>query len=252
MGGTDKGMRCAAQALARIAISINPEVSFPGQRSYEVVRPLLKLLNMDYTGLENFEALLGLTNIAGMSESARKRILRERGLPQIEHYTFEYHEQIRRAAVQCMTNMCASPDVVKRMEGKNDKLKYFFLITSDEDPEIVKAATGALCMVMSESTICLKKVFDAKDWEDTLKYLLSHKDPEVQYRATYIVQLLISLDRTTAARVIDTHCKTALEAIAKIDHPELVLPKARQNAIDCLKMCANEYKLIKDPFAEED
>lgn len=30
--GTDKGKVVAAQALARIAITINPEVAFPGQR----------------------------------------------------------------------------------------------------------------------------------------------------------------------------------------------------------------------------
>ena len=30
--GTSKGKQCAAQALARIAITINPEVAFPGQR----------------------------------------------------------------------------------------------------------------------------------------------------------------------------------------------------------------------------
>ena len=31
-GTTPKGKQCAAQALARIAITINPEVAFPGQR----------------------------------------------------------------------------------------------------------------------------------------------------------------------------------------------------------------------------
>lgn len=62
--------------------------------------------------------------------------------------------------LQCMANLCASPDVVKILEGKNDKFKYLFLCTSDEDVEIIKAACGALCMVMSVSPICLKKVFD--------------------------------------------------------------------------------------------
>lgn len=69
-------------------------------QAYEVVRPLLKLLDIENSGLENFEALMGLTNIAGMSESARKRIIKEKGLPLIEHYMFEFHEMIRRAAVQ--------------------------------------------------------------------------------------------------------------------------------------------------------
>lgn len=32
LDGTEKGKRCAAQALSRIAITMNPEVAFPGQR----------------------------------------------------------------------------------------------------------------------------------------------------------------------------------------------------------------------------
>ncbi|XP_045617227.2 protein unc-45 homolog B [Procambarus clarkii] len=245
--GTKKGKTVAAQALARIAITINPETAFPGQRAYEVVRPLLKLLDPECEALENFEALMGLTNIAGMSESTRKRIIKERGLPLIENYMFEHHEMIRRAAIQCMANMCASPDIVKILEGKNDKFKYLFLCTSDEDEEIIKAATGALCMVMSESPKCLVKVFEANDWEEILKFLLSHGNKEIQYRGTIIVYLLVCHDKQTAEKVIDTHCKTALEAISKIDNPELVLPKAREYAHDTLKLCATQWKLIKDP-----
>lgn len=59
-----------------------------------------------------------------------------------------------------MANMCASPDVIKILEGKNDKVKYLVLCASDEDEEIVKASAGALCMVMSESTTCLSKIFE--------------------------------------------------------------------------------------------
>ena len=65
-----------------------------------MVRPLLKLLHPDCSAIENFESLMGLTNIAGMSESARKRILKEKGLSLIENYMFEHHEMIRRAAIQ--------------------------------------------------------------------------------------------------------------------------------------------------------
>lgn len=250
--GTPKGKVTAAQALARIAITINPEVSFPGQRAYEVVRPLLKLLHPDCTGIENFEALMGLTNIAGMSESARKRIIKEKGLPLVENYMFEHHDLIRRAAIQCMANMCASPDVIKILEGKNDKFKYLTLCASDEDEEIVKAAAGAMCMVMAESSICVKKVFEPKDWSEILQFLLSSSNKDIQYRGTVIVYLLACHDKESAERVIDTHCKTALQAISKIDNPDLVLPKAKEYAYNTLKVCASQWKLIKDPDAEED
>ena len=74
LDGTVKGKYQASQALARIGITINPEVAFPGQRMCEIVRPLLALLNMDCSGLENFEALMALCNLAGF-EAPRKRYI---------------------------------------------------------------------------------------------------------------------------------------------------------------------------------
>ena len=60
-----------------------------------------------------------------------------------------------------MANLCASPDIIKILEGKNDKFKYLTLCALDEDEdEIVKAASWAMCMVMAESPVCVKKVFD--------------------------------------------------------------------------------------------
>lgn len=38
---------------------------------YEVVRPLVSLLHLNCSGLQNFEALMALTNLAGMSERLR-------------------------------------------------------------------------------------------------------------------------------------------------------------------------------------
>jgi hypothetical protein len=61
----------SAQALARVGITISPEIAFPGQRMYEVVRPLLDLLHPERTALQNYEALLTLTNLAGHSDSVR-------------------------------------------------------------------------------------------------------------------------------------------------------------------------------------
>ena len=69
-------------------------------QAYEVVKPLIKLMDMDNEGLENFEGLMALCNIAGISEATRQRIIKEGGLSLIEHYTFEPHEMIRRAAIQ--------------------------------------------------------------------------------------------------------------------------------------------------------
>lgn len=38
---------------------------------YEVVRPLVSLLHLNCSGLQNFESLMALTNLAGISERLR-------------------------------------------------------------------------------------------------------------------------------------------------------------------------------------
>ena len=92
-------------------------------QSIDIVRPICNLLNTECDGLENFEALMALGNLASHNESTRNRILKESDfVTQIEGYMFEDHALIRRAAVQCFTNLCVSPIQVKRCEGKNDKV----------------------------------------------------------------------------------------------------------------------------------
>lgn len=79
----------------------------------------------------------------------------------IENYMFEEHSMIRRAAVQCWTNLCCSPLMMKRCEGKNDKVKYAVLLCGDDDDaEICKAAAGGLAMLTSQSTKLCKKIFE--------------------------------------------------------------------------------------------
>lgn len=45
--------------------------SFIVSQVYEVIRPLVNLLHTDREGMQNYEALRGLTNLAGFSEKLR-------------------------------------------------------------------------------------------------------------------------------------------------------------------------------------
>ena len=110
---TPKGRILAAQALARIGITQAPSVAFPGQRGYEVVKPLLSILHIECTALQNFESLLALCNLAGESDTLRRRIVEDEGLGKIEHYMYEEHQMLKRAALQCVTNLCLNDKVLK-------------------------------------------------------------------------------------------------------------------------------------------
>ncbi|CAF4420224.1 unnamed protein product [Rotaria sp. Silwood2] len=116
-------------ALVKIAITTNPEITFPGQRMLELVRPIRKVLKIEHTALENFEALKALTNLASIGESVRKRILKEGEFSTIEQYMFEEHSMLGQAPVECMYNLVVQEEVIKCFTGENDHIKLLALET---------------------------------------------------------------------------------------------------------------------------
>ncbi|CAG5044392.1 unnamed protein product [Parnassius apollo] len=242
--GTPNGKKQAAQALARIGITINPEVAFPGQRNLEVVRPLIALLHPDCSALENFEALMALCNLAGMNETTRNRILKEGGLAKIEHYMFEDHMMLQRAATQCICNLVHSEEVVKTYEGDNDKCKFLYLLCQEEDTDTVMAAAGALCILTSVSKICCRKLLDCQVWLETLRFLLVNPNKEIQYRGSYMLYNIISGDKDIAARIFETDVMEILMALSKLEDPEQ--KKTKELAQKCLE-AAESMGVIRKP-----
>ena len=260
--GTEKGMRNAAQALSRIGITQDPAIAFPGNRSCDIVRPLCNLLNAEFSGIENFEALMALGNLAGLNESTRKRIIKESDfIMAIENYMFEDHQLIRRAAVQVFCNLCSSPLQVKRCEGKNDKVKYAVLLCGDdEDVEVVKAASGALAMLTAQSKKCCEKVFDSTQWLECLLNLLANQDYEIVLRGAAVAKSMVTVGgEVTAEKVLATEVMEVLQALimkAKLDEgsyePNPTLQRIKKISNDALDV-AHKMKLIKtkDEAAEE-
>lgn len=242
--GTKNGKKQAAQALARIGITINPEVAFPGQRNLEVVRPLVALLHPECNALENFEALMALCNLAGMNETTRKRILKEGGLSKIEQYLYEDHLMLQRAATQCICNLVQSEEVVKAYEGNNDRTKYLYLLCQDEDTDTVMAAAGALCILTSVSKVCCRKLLDVEPWVETLRCLLANPDKEIQYRGTYMLFNIIKGDKDIAAKILETDVMEILMALTKLEEPDQ--QKAKEYAQKCL-VTAEKMGVIRKP-----
>ncbi|KAJ8954660.1 hypothetical protein NQ314_007060 [Rhamnusium bicolor] len=250
LNGTDKGKRHASQAVARIGITMNPEVAFPGQRALEVIRPLVSLLHPDCTGLENFEALMALCNIAQMSEVARQRILKEDGFSKIEHYMFEDHEYLCRAATQCMCNMTQSEEVIKRFEGENDRVKLAVSFCLDEDKDTAMAAAGMLAILTGNSKICCEKVFGSKNWLDSLHCLLANPVPNMQYRGVCIVYNIISSSKELSEKLIETDIMEILMALTKLPM-DGTMKQIAEIATKALEE-AEKWGVIKKPEHEDD
>ncbi|NXJ12131.1 UN45B protein, partial [Odontophorus gujanensis] len=243
--GTDVGKIKASHALAKIAAISNPDIAFPGERVYEVVRPLISLLNTERDGLQNYEALLGLTNFSGRSDKLRMKIVKEGALPDIENYMFENHDQLRQAATECMCNLVVSKEVQERFVADgNDRLKLVVLLCGEDDEKVQKAAAGALAMLTAaQKKLCSKMTEVTTQWLEILQRLCLHDNMEVQHRGLVIVFNLISANKELAKKLVETELLEILTFVGKQeDDPKKqhIINVAR----DCLTKCM-DYGLIK-------
>uniref|UniRef100_A0A1I8I1R4 UNC45-central domain-containing protein n=1 Tax=Macrostomum lignano TaxID=282301 RepID=A0A1I8I1R4_9PLAT len=175
---TDGGQVLAAQALARLAVSLNPETAFPGQRAAELVRPLNQLLHAEANSLQVYEALLALTNLASAGDSLRSRLLSEIGLGRIRHYMYDDHRQLRIAATECLCNLCLLDKVgdsiaAAAAAGTSEDVKLLLLFCApprDADESTAEAA--------DDKKEKLAPINEGGDGEDKLEPLVKPEDNE--------------------------------------------------------------------------
>ncbi|XP_024906146.1 protein unc-45 homolog A [Pteropus alecto] len=239
--GTDVGQTKAAQALAKLTITSNPEMTFPGERIYEVVRPLVSLLHLNCSGLQNFEALMALTNLAGISERLRQKIVKEKAVPMIEGYMFEEHEMIRRAATECMCNLAMSKEVQDLFEAEgNDRLKLLVLYSGEDDDLLRRAAAGGLAMLTSvRPSLCGRIPQVTTHWLEILQALLLSSNQELQHRGAVVVLNMVEASREIASTLMESEVLEILSVLARGKEGPVT-----RAAVACLGK-AVEYGLIK-------
>ncbi|PNJ06356.1 UNC45B isoform 1 [Pongo abelii] len=243
--GTDVGKVKAAHALAKIAAVSNPDIAFPGERVYEVVRPLVRLLDTQRDGLQNYEALLGLTNLSGRSDKLRQKIFKERALPDIESYMFENHDQLRQAATECMCNMVLHKEVQERfLADGNDRLKLVVLLCGEDDNKVQNAAAGALAMLTAaHKKLCLKMTQVTTQWLEILQRLCLHDQLSVQHRGLVIAYNLLAADADLAKKLVESELLEILTVVGK-QEPDEKKAEVVQTARECLIKCM-DYGFIK-------
>ncbi|XP_012529737.1 protein unc-45 homolog B [Monomorium pharaonis] len=247
LDGTDKGKKQASQALARLTITINPEVAFPGQRIMEIVRPFINLLNPECSALENFEALMALCNLAGINDSLRKRILKEGGFQKVEAYMYEDHYMLKRASTEVINNLIMCDDVIQYFEQENDRIKYLVILCQDEDEVTCKAAAGGLAMLTPRSKKVCEKIFDSKDWLESLHFLLANPNSDLQHRGVVIVLNMINSSKDVAAKLIETDIMELLMGLSKNDTVQNKIKELASTALEA----AAKWKLIEKNVENE-
>lgn len=241
---TEKGADFAAQAVAKVAITMNPEVAFPGQRSFGLIRPLLKLLHPSKTGLQQFESLMALTNLAQMNDEVRRHIVKEKGFPLIESLMFEDHDLIKRAATECMCNMVMCEEVFKMFEKEDtptERVKLMTLLSGEDDFQLARAASGALAVLSSSEKVC-NQIIKVSSYMDIQKQLLVSDKKELRHRGAHIAANMIASNKEIATKIIESEILEVLMVFSKDTDPEMSM--ARECAERALQ-AAVEMNLIK-------
>lgn len=157
-----RALRSAAQALARILISVNPTLIFTSGSPplTSAIRPLLALLiddpNHNQEGprdlLPTFEALLALTNLASTpSPEAAETIIRL-AFPAIETLLLSTNTLIQRSATELVCNLTACASGIELFAdasrpSSNRRLHILLALADVDDTPTRRGSAGALATI---------------------------------------------------------------------------------------------------------
>jgi hypothetical protein len=199
--------RLATHALSRISITINPELAFKGEMLLELIRPLVNLLKKTDDGLVKFECLLALTNIAGIDDNVRSKIISLDTLAVFQNIQFSENKLLRRAATEAICNMIFHPQVMTQyMEPKNSALKIMVALSGDDDFYTKRAALGAIA-ILSAVPEFLKVLLTFEKILPTCLELLKDPNVDLVHRSSEIVKNIIVSGPDNAKRMISESSK---------------------------------------------
>ena len=149
-----------AQALAKILISVNPILVFsPRTPITAPIKPLTILVANDSVAtIARIEALLALTNLASVDDSARILIV-DKAWTAIETLMLNETTLIQRSATELVCNLVVSDKgaekfIPSRTVGATNRLHLLLALADVEDVPTRSAAGGALAMLTDLQDVC--------------------------------------------------------------------------------------------------
>ena len=194
-------IRNAAQALARILISVNPNLIFQTSNSISatsVVRQLVALLTDDpYMEerdlLPTFEALLALTNLASTDDATRDAIVRL-AWTDIENLLLSNNSHIQRASTELLCNLVVTPQCVAKLadgsSSAKNRLRILLALADMDDYETRRAAGGALAM-LSEWDAAANAILNQERGMKTLLGLCAEDNNEMKSRGIHCIHNIV-------------------------------------------------------------
>ncbi|KAH0498593.1 hypothetical protein TgHK011_005842 [Trichoderma gracile] len=199
------GRNMAAQAIARILISTDPNLVFGGNRSNPVnaaIRPLASILPPDPAAdrrdlLPTFEALMALTNLASMSDPDIPRSIVSIAWNQIEEQMLSSNARVSQAAVELVCNLMQAPEGIALYADGNPQAKnriHILLALADaEDDGTRSAAGGALASLTGYESVA-KLVLEREGGIEVLLRMCTDEDEGLRHRGVVSMYNMVAGD----------------------------------------------------------
>eukprot|EP01135_Chromosphaera_perkinsii_P001318 Nk52_evm45s164 gene=Nk52_evmTU45s164 len=246
---TDEGILKASQALAHLAISLDPELAFTGNLLMNSIRPLLKLLDGHHE-LYQFEGLMALTNFAAVSEEARSTIAKENGMEKFISLQLNNNYMVQRAATEALSNMLQSQECYNMFASKDgalkSKLKLWLFFSGSDDVATSSAASGGMAK-LTESAFACQQLLKEEKLVSILKDLVLSDDEGLRLRGVCCLKNFIMCGNEVAEKVLDNGALEMLTVVEKhsndpaIKQPKLICPEVCEK-INCIAYEDKECK----------
>lgn len=237
---SSEARREAAHAIAKSLVTTNPSLLSAHQR-LGVIHPLLDLCrDVDSTNLQQFEALLSLTNILTAGQAEVGRFIKEKGHHAVHYLVFSDHLMVRRAACEVFCNISFEEEVLALMR-KPEKVRLWLGLCEewdgkDSDQEsylIAKACSGALAGACGDQGV--SEAVLSENVGVSLKKLLASEKPELIHRSLVIMSQLLQKDDDECGNV--SMAKHFLES-------DVVL--SLTSAVKCVQQIPELHAMAKD------
>ena len=220
--GLPDGVRARAlHAVAKVLVTTNPSVLSDRQRAAAVPNLLWLCRWAKATNLQQFEALMALTNLAAADEGCLEAVAAHKGVPCFQALQYSEHPLVRRAATEAMCNLACHPKALQHL-GDPEKLKIWLALAEAYEGEggdgggdlpTARAAAGALAMASGDEgvTRALATAGAGRVWAA----LLRSGNPELVHRAAIVVRNMARFSEPRARLQEDEALGTALSRLLK-------------------------------------
>ena len=206
-----KAQHTAAHALARILISVDPQLVFPPSGVPSVttaVSALLPLINKsalevaDDTNsprnlLPTFEALLALTNLASMPSNEAPELIIQRAVPDLEELLLSNNTMLQRASTELVCNLMTCPSGIALFaNGSKDAARrlHILLALADVDDLSTRRAAGGALATITEFEEGVKGILDRERGMEIMLELCGDENEGIVHRGVICVSNVVGFN----------------------------------------------------------